>query len=464
MRSNRLFLLFGLAFVLYSSIARADLAMDCTLYVAPDGVGLNSNNGLTPTTPKTLTGSTTVTATVPGSVVCLKGGTYNRSAIFYPPKNGTANAWIVYKNYGDSDVNLVWTGGITPGAIIQFYQPTLPLQAKYIEVRGLKFDGGNLMGNGLFCTYSHHLRFIGNTIQNMGGAGIGTKYCDYVISDGNRIYHNGYNQGWTSGISYNSHRWLDTAPGFHSVVVNNLISGSYDGSSNHSDGNGIIMDLSNNSHDFSTANTPPVLIANNVVYENGGRCIMLGTVSNIWVVNNTCYKNALDTSNPNFGEFVTMASKNSYFINNIAYAWNNHITYDQASPNANIVYFKNMYYGGSIDFVYSDPSQFLNADPLFVNPPVIDPTDSWQYATSLPPWQLGNRLVLQATSPAIDKGIDPSTLPEIPAEISAGLQLYLAMDIVGTPRPLGGPFDLGAYQYRPFTLPVSPQTISAVSQ
>src|SRR2546430_12722425 len=47
------------------------------------------------------------------------------------------------------------------------------------------------------------------------------------------------------------------------IASNNIITGEYDGSSNHTDGNGIILDLG--------SNTPPALIINNVVYGNGDR-------------------------------------------------------------------------------------------------------------------------------------------------------------------------------------------------
>src|SRR5205823_7448517 len=71
----------------------------------------------------------------------------------------------------------------------------------------------------------------------------------------------------------------------------NLITGEVDQSTNKTDGNGIILDLSNGSYDPTTANTPPALIINNVVYGNGGRCILGYVVTNFWFVNNTCYKN-----------------------------------------------------------------------------------------------------------------------------------------------------------------------------
>ena len=51
------------------------------------------------------------------------------------------------------------------------------------------------------------------------------------------------------------------------------------------------------------------------------------------------------------------------------------------------------------------------------------------------------------TSPAIGAGIDPTTLPNLPAEIVNDLRTYVYTDINGKARPQGGSFDLGAYQH-----------------
>src|SRR5437773_4980563 len=118
----RVVLLSFLFLVVGGQVAQAALATDCTLYASASG--LDTNNGTTPTTPKTLIGASK--ATVPGSVVCLLGGAYNLSQTFYPYHNGTASAWIVYKNYGDSEVRLVWTAGATAPDfnMIHFYSPS----------------------------------------------------------------------------------------------------------------------------------------------------------------------------------------------------------------------------------------------------------------------------------------------------------------------------------------------------
>src|SRR5205807_1843918 len=161
----------------------------------------------------------------------------------------------------------------------------------------------------------------------------------------------------------------------------------------------------------------------------------------------TCYKNALDTLEAGIGEIVNHDSKNNYAINNLVYAWNNHNPYQQIGTNSGHVYYKEMYFGGTNNFTYSDPSQFINADPLFVNPPVLNPTASGQYASAVDPSLIGNALTLQATSPAIDRGIDPSLLPGLSTAIITGLRQYLYTDINGRSRPQGSAFDLGAYEH-----------------
>ena len=423
------------------TVSGGTTASDCTLFASASGN--DGNSGTSSSAPKTFAGA--ASASQPGSVVCLLAGTYNMGSTFFAPTSGTPSSWIVYKSYGNGAVNLVWTAGATGQPMFKFGGGSFPSGAAYLEFRGLNLDGKNNALDGFLCQGGHHLRFMSNTINNTGGSGVGAVNCDYLTSDHNLINHNGYLYGWTSAISYNSAQWFDNYSGFHNIVSNNIITGEYDGSSNHTDGNGIILDLSNGSYNYSTANTPPALIINNVVYGNGGRCIQAFVVTNFWIVNNTCYKNNLDTSLGNAGSFVTNNSNNGYFINNITVApASNNPSYDQGGTNVNVKYFADMYFGAPDSFSYSDPTQLINANPLFVNPPSLS---IGGYTSSLAPSLLGTGLTLQASSPAYNRGIDPSTLSGLSASIVSDLKKYIYVDLNGKARPQGGGSDLGAYQH-----------------
>src|ERR1700732_875988 len=226
-------------------------ATTCSLYASPSGS--DQNSGGSPALPKTFFGA--AAASRPGSVVCLLGGTYSLSSAFKPPMSGTPSAWIIYRNYDDAPVKFVWAGAADASPMFDMNGGKFPSSPAYLEFRGLNLDGGGKAGDGFFCRGSHHLRFIANSISNTGGSGIGTIQCDYLMVDHNTVTHNGYipaaaasnasHYSWTSGISLNSNQWYDSYRGFHNVISNNIVTDEVDQSAKHSDGNGIILDLTN---------------------------------------------------------------------------------------------------------------------------------------------------------------------------------------------------------------------------
>jgi serralysin len=374
-------------------------------------------------------------------VVCIAPGNYNISSTIYPSHSGTAADWITYTSYGTGAVNVVWTGANMDNAIFNM-QGTFPNGPSYLSFNGLTLNGQNQISNGFFCRGSHHLTFTNNTISNMGAAGIASFNCDYMTSDHNTIFHSGYAVGWSSAISYAYLYSFDSYAGFHNIMSNNIVAGEYDASSHHTDGNGLILDDGGNS---VPANTPASLIVNNVSYGNGGRCIEANTVSQAWIVNNTCYDNDLDTSQPNDIEVTNQSSNTTVFANNIVESWYSQPTYSIiGSGNSNVTYSHNLSYGGSSSA--APGTGYITADAQFVNPPAYSPTAGGQYANTISPSALGNGLDLQSTSPAINAGIDPTSLAGSNTAIKSDLSKYIYTDINGNSRPVGGPFTLGAYQ------------------
>jgi hypothetical protein len=433
--------------------APRDALPACTLYASP--TGKDANSGVAPTLPKTLTGA--AAAARPGAVVCLMAGTYALSSAFVPPRSGTPSAWIVYRNYGDAPAKFVWAGVANASPMFKLGTANFPSGPAYLEFRGLELDGSGKAGDGFFCRGGHHLRFIDNHIRNTGGSGIGSIQCDYLTADHNTVFHNGYipaNAGsnakyysWTSGISFNSNQWYDSYGGFHNVIAGNMVAGEVDQSAHHTDGNGIILDLSNRTYERKSANTPPALVVNNVVYGNGGRCMEAYVVTNFWFVNNTCYKNDLDPSIGKSAAVSMIDSENGYVINNVAAVWSSgDRCYGEEKKTAHIRYNRNLCFGGSEGPESFDASQILFADPLFLKPPYFDATAEGQYAKAAAPSSLANGLTLQRDSPALRKGIDPTTLPNLPQAIISDLKKYIYADIDGNPRPQKEDFDLGAYQ------------------
>jgi Bacterial Ig domain len=398
----------------------------CTLYVSP--TGSSSNTGGSSTSPIRLDDA--AGRAVPGDVVCLTAGTYSVPSPLYLSRSGVAGSPIVYRSEGGEAV--LRSTASTPDDMIQVTAGT-----SYLSFRGLTFDGAGVGDDAVHCKQgSNHIVFAGNTVRDTASVGFSGSGCDYVRVNRNLFYHIGYNPAtsWGSAVTLNSSQWSDTAAGFHSYVVNNIISGTTDESSYHSDGNGIIMDMG--------GNVPPVLIANNVVYENGGRCIHAFHAQNIWVVNNTCYNNGLDNRETYLGEIVAGGSDTNgiHFINNIVAAAPGIYQY-QLFNGATATLQTDDGHGGLVNIAPT-----FTADPRFVDPPTVDWSLAEPQSGALAPWNLASRLKLQTDSPMVNAGIDPRTATGMTDALRTGIDEFLSTDILGVARPTGGGFDLGAYE------------------
>ena len=261
-------------------------------------------------------------------------------------------------------------------------------------------------------------------IQNTGSAGIVFNAVDYVTAVGNRIYRAGYNQGWSAGITLwyggnggnvygGTTAWYGDSKadlGFHNIFARNIISGTYDNSIDHSDGNGFLVD--------GSGDIPPALFVGNVAFQNGGRgFVNLGNTGSVWFVNNTSYMNGLDLAvgSGQAPEMMAQNTTDTHWVNNIAYGRKNTSPYATAYLYTNfsstISWARQFAFNGQNmnvpSSVTADTNQYRYVDPRFRDRPLISAIAP-PWTNALPPGSLGDRLALADGSPAIDVGFDRS--------------------------------------------------------
>lgn len=410
------------------------LANATNYYVS--GKGSDTNNGLSTSTAfRTIQKAADLTQ--PGDTVFVMNGLYTN---FWPKgdavtinHSGSPSAWITYEAYPGNSPKLKfngWSGFYVAGAA-------------YIEINGFKIEGNNdsvtlnyaltqksnldnsiTSGYGILVdghTLNHHIRVVNNKVYKCGGAGIQFSHSDYVTVKNNKVYDNGwYSPNGNSDISLYQNANSDNNTGYKNYVINNVSYGNYNYipfsiTGTITDGNGIIIDDSKNTQNNSTYGvyTGKTLVANNLVFNNGGSGIHTYYSGHVDVINNTAYMNS---QNPaiNGGEIFAMESEDVNILNNILYSasgkkltsnWNN----------SNVTYDYNIYFN-STDIAVLGPKD-LQMQPQFVNPS----TDS-AFAD----------FHLQSTSPAINSGT-PNLAPKTDRDRNS--------------RPLCGAYDRGAYEF-----------------
>jgi parallel beta-helix repeat protein len=403
-----------------------------TYYVS--GNGNDNNNGLS-TSSAFRTIQKAANLTNPGDTVYVMNGTYtNRpyEAVVYISRSGTSSAWITYKAYPDH----------TPKIKFNYWQGFGINSASYIEINGFDIEGNNknvtleqckqnggaeCNGNGIsldgrkVTDKPHHIRILNNTIHDCG-AGIASIQSDYISIEHNTIYNNSwYSKYATSGISTWQNWRFDENAGYkmfirYNVVYNNYTQIPWEACNCISDGNGIIIDDSKNTQNGSTLGpyTGRTLVANNIVFNNGGSGIHSYMSEHVDIVNNTAYLNSRVLSN--YGAIFANNSNDVKILNNILYAGAGKAI-NSNNSNSNVIYDYNLYFGGNKPVVVG--LHDLISDPKFVNPSIDPATANFH---------------LQQGSPAIDSGTSIATLRD---------------DIEGNSRPKGSRYDRGAYEFNP---------------
>ncbi len=233
----------------------------------------------------------------PGETVYLMDGVYRDvvdpgNAHYMARRGGTADQPVRIEAMPDHRPVIVASDG-----------NGLEIQADYVEVIGLTVRGegyetdDNPWGNGILIRNSHHVRIAGNEISGMPLNGISTVESSNLVIVDNEIYENAFwNHSQGSGISLwhsVSNGQPPDADGYHDRVIGNRVYRNENKVTSVwrdyeviTDGNGIIIDQGR-----ETNYDGRVLVANNVVFDNGGRGIMVFETDRVDVIHNTVYQN-----------------------------------------------------------------------------------------------------------------------------------------------------------------------------
>jgi Right handed beta helix region len=380
------------------------------------------------------------------------GGAYVNSTgtpILNITKSGTVSQPIIFKNYpGHTPIiqtsDSHWQGIFINGSYVTIdgltvkgrsasqtltaalgqgkscTNPTGSLEAKY-NTNGIQVDG-RVSGNNPTGVKYHHITIKNCTVYECGGSGIQILQADYITIENNKCYNNAWYSIYApSGISIYQPYRFDELTITKIIVRNNICYGNRmyvpwpTASCKFTDGNGIIIDDTKHTQAGSTLGsyTGRTLVANNIVYNNGGSGIHSFASEHVDIINNTAYLNS-QTPEIDNGEIFPQDSNDVKIFNNILVAASDQKINSNLDNETNY-YDYNLHFGGN--------STALTG----VNPIIGDP----KFSNAA-----GADFRLQETSPAINAGI--ATFNGVAAPTT---------DFINGTRPIGSGYDIGAYEY-----------------
>jgi hypothetical protein len=344
------------------------------LYVSP--TGSNKNDGLSPER-AFLTGQAAANISEPGDVIYFAEGEYSHDKagalltirrsgepgkpITYAPAPG---AKVVFRSKGSWDMIKV-TGArhiVIRGFRVIGSAGDVTLEEATAEMSNLK--NPRTCGNGIGITAdseknpSAHVTVSDCEVSDFPGGGIFTNHSDYITFERNVVYRNAF---WSpygnSGISVYQPTDIDDYTGYKIIIRDNVCFENYqnipfffsnrkDPSKRRvTDGNGIIIDDYLNSQDWGRGSGKPyggrTLVANNIVFANGGSGIHSYKSTNVDIVHNYAADNnrhpALDD-----GQIFANTSKNARILNNVVIAPPGKPV-NSSTKNENILHDHNLY-------------------------------------------------------------------------------------------------------------------------
>lgn len=346
----------------------------------------------------------------PGDVVLIGEGTYtsdHRDGVLRIMRSGTKDAWITWKAIkGQYPVihPTNWAGiriqgsyHVIDGLRIIGLNDSLCLKNAIADLKGS--PTGMYNTNGIFVEgrdnavdqKPHHIVIRNCEVGKCGGGGITGIECDYLTVEDCEVHDNAWYMRYAgSGITTLNLWKFDDEPGYHIIIQRNKVWNnrclvSWEKTGKLSDGNGILLDVTN--RDGQTTTNPdgdaivetakkkainpanakrPVwnnrsLIANNISVYNGGSGIHCFRTAHVDIINNTAYWNGSSV------DYAEIFSNNSYDVtikNNIMVPRPGGRVTDDFNNRDN-VWEHNQY--PQPNSKLSSPTDVI-AEPMFVNP------------------------------------------------------------------------------------------------
>jgi hypothetical protein len=406
----------ALSIGLFATLVIVETAQAATYYVDRNLPGNDSNSGTTEATAFLTIARCVAVAINPGDTCLVKNGNYPEP--WRMMRSGTAGSPITLKNY-PGHAPTIRMQPTDPTTTMPPNQPSTALQlllsagfSSSMSIGWIVIEGFEVShGYAAFpCDNCHDIVYRRNKIHHFYLGAFGGNGTNITL-DRNIIYHNGRfaecaafpSGGGPSVVNVCNQDQGIYYRGTNFIITNNLI---YDGLSYGIQVAGYPSRSTDPSPAYSGANN--WLIANNTIaYQNYRHAIVLwdggGGCTNIRVENNIFYQNAQFCPSCGNGVDIISSSTSNMIRNNLFYA---------TTPGGTIPI-----QNGTNGTSYNASNNLLNTDnPNFVNGPSTVP--------AAPDFRLNSN------SPVIDKGLtEPFTT-----------------DLVGSMRPVGSGYDIGAYE------------------
>jgi hypothetical protein len=281
--------------------------VNASSYFVSSSSGLDTNPGTSPAAPfKTL--QKAADSTHPGDTVYAMEGIYMEpynADVVMIHVSGTKSAPITFTNYKGQNAKIVLNENNWRGI-------NVAAGTQYIVINGFEISGIN---QSLTWSGANGARLSGLAIAKYNGTGvccngtfddntkeggIGSLQSDYLTIRNNVIWNCAWYSSYNgSGISTCENANTDNnSAGYRIVITGNKVynCAAYIGSMQIpwrlTDGNGIIIDDADCTGTSKIAFTGRTLVADNLVYDCGGRGVNVGSSNNVDVINNTLYHNA----------------------------------------------------------------------------------------------------------------------------------------------------------------------------